>query len=318
MENQITGRIYDIQRFTVNDGPGIRTEVFLKGCPLSCLWCHSPESQAFHKQLGLFDIRCIGIESCGKCLEVCTAQAFTKGEKVYSESMKKEITRVSVDLEKCTKCFKCVDSCPSKALTVIGDDVTVDEIMDTIRKDEAYYKKSGGGVTISGGEALSQIGFTSALLKACKAEGLHTCLDTTGFAKWETIKQAIPYVDLVLLDLKHMDSRKSMDLVGVPNELILENASKMAKEGVKIQIRVPIIPGINDSEENLRATAQFCARIKDAVTVIQILPYHKFGIVKYQRLNKDYQLDDIETPDDQHMAYCKELIESYGLTVKIH
>lgn len=313
-----TGKIYDIQRFTVNDGPGIRTEVFLKGCPLTCLWCHSPESQAYESQLGLYMMRCIGIENCGKCLEACTHKAISEGEVVYSEVYKKDITKIKVDFDKCHSCFDCVEACRSKALVVIGEDKTVEETMVIIRKDSAYYKKSGGGVTISGGEALSQPKFTLELLKACKDEGLHTCLDTTGFAKWDTLEKMIPYVDLVLLDLKHMDSESSKELVGVPNEIILENAVKMAQSGVDIQIRVPIIPGHNDSMENLEKTGLFCQQLGDAVSMVQILPYHKLGTIKYERLAKPYLLEDLEPPSEERMEEIKAFLEGFGLKVKIH
>ncbi|QSX09078.1 glycyl-radical enzyme activating protein [Alkalibacter rhizosphaerae] len=313
-----TGKIYDIQRFTVNDGPGIRTEVFLKGCPLTCLWCHSPESQAYESQLGLYMMRCIGIENCGKCLEACTHKAISEGEVVYSEVYKKDITKIKVDFDKCHSCFDCVEACRSKALVVIGEDKTVEETMVIIRKDSAYYKKSSGGVTISGGEALSQPKFTLELLKACKDEGLHTCLDTTGFAKWDTLEKMIPYVDLVLLDLKHMDSESSKELVGVPNEIILENAVKMAQSGVDIQIRVPIIPGHNDSMENLEKTGLFCQQLGDAVSMVQILPYHKLGTIKYERLAKPYLLEDLEPPSEERMEEIKAFLEGFGLKVKIH
>jgi pyruvate formate lyase activating enzyme len=314
----IKGKIYDIQRFTVNDGPGIRTEVFLKGCPLTCLWCHSPESQAFNSQLGLYLMRCIGLENCGKCIDACTHQAITPGEVAYSETYKKDITKIHVDFDKCRSCFDCVKVCPSKALVVIGDDKTVKEVMEIIQKDSAYYKKSGGGVTISGGEALSQPDFTLALLKTCKKEGLHTCLDTTGLAKWETLKKILPFVDLVLLDLKHMDTQASMKWVGVPNEKILENARKMAVSGAVLQIRIPIIPGINDSFDNLDQTGRFCQQLGEAVSMVQILPYHKLGTIKYERLSKPYLLDDLEPPTEERMEEIKAFLETFGLKVKIH
>lgn len=312
------GKIYDIQRFTVNDGPGIRTEVFLKGCPLTCLWCHSPESQSFQSQLGLYLMRCIGMEHCGKCIPACPHGAIAPGKKQYSEMYRKDITKIKVDFTLCQSCFQCVDTCPAKALVVIGENKTVEDIMDVIQKDESYYLKSGGGVTISGGEALSQPEFTLELLKACKEKGYHTCLDTTGFAKWETIERILPHVDLILLDLKHMDSQESKKLVGVPNESILDNAVKMAQNHAALQIRIPIIPGLNDSLENLEQTARFCQQLGPAVTLVQILPYHKFGTVKYERLAKPYLLEDLEPPTEERMEEIKELLESFGLTVQIH
>jgi pyruvate formate lyase activating enzyme len=199
-----------------------------------------------------------------------------------------------------------------------GTDMTIDEIMKRIDKDRQFYRKSGGGVTISGGEPILQYRFTKSLLQECKSKGLHTCLDTSGYAKWEYYKDIIKYVDLVLYDIKHMDSGQSRVLIGVPNELILENARKMAIEGVALQIRIPVIPGFTDSEKNLRATSEFCLELGSAVRLVQILPYHRLGAVKYERLQRKYKLKSVEPPSNEHMDYCKTLIESYGLKVQIH
>jgi pyruvate formate lyase activating enzyme len=318
MDNKLTGRIYDIQKFSVHDGPGIRTEIFLMGCPLKCLWCHSPESQSINKQLGWFEIRCIGVKKCGRCIEACTAGALKKGEVKYLEVQKSEVELINIDRNICTICGKCAEVCTSQALTIVGRDYTIEEVMTIIEKDRAFYRKSGGGVTISGGEALVQHEFTLALLKECKDRELHTCLDTTGYAKWDICKTVLPYVDLFLYDLKHMNSGKHRELTGVPNELILENARKMAAEKASFQIRIPIIPGLTDSEENLRATSEFCLELGSSVQVIQILPYHRLGIAKYERLHKKYGLEEITPPSDEYMESCKGIIESYGLNVIIH
>ena len=199
-----------------------------------------------------------------------------------------------------------------------GTDMTVDEVMKRINKDRLFYRKSGGGVTVSGGEPLMQYKFTKRLFQKCKNDGFHTCLDTTGYARWEHLKEIIPYVDLVLYDIKHMDTKQSRVLTGVPNELILKNAQKIAGEGVALQIRVPIIPGFNDSEKNLRATSEFCIELESAVEMVQILPYHNLGAVKYERLQKKYKMKSVEPPSDAHMDSCKKLMESYGLKVQIH
>ncbi|MFX4261112.1 glycyl-radical enzyme activating protein [Pelotomaculum propionicicum] len=317
MENVRTGKIFDIQRYTVHDGPGIRTEVFLKGCPLACLWCHSPDSQAFEDEIAWFEIKCIGLDNCGKCLEVCPTGALAKGRKFYSKFEKKEIQVIDLNRDKCDKCGLCAGVCPPKALYLTGRDISVDEVMKIIDKDRLFYRRSGGGVTVSGGEPMAQYKFVKALLKECKNRGLHVCLDTSGYAEWEHYREVLEYVDLVLYDLKHMDTLQSQKLTGVPNELILENARKMAAEGVALQIRIPVIPGYNDSEENIRATSEYCAKLGPSVKLVQILPYHRLGSAKYERLGKKYKLEELKPPGKEHMKHCKNIIESYGLKVII-
>lgn len=315
MSNKLYGKVFDIQRFSVHDGPGIRTDVFLKGCPLKCLWCHSPESQALEFQVAWMEIKCVGVQKCGKCLNVCPTGALNSGKTIDSQLHQAEIQVIDLNRAMCNNCGKCTEACPAKALYMTGRTMAIDEIMKIIDRDTKYYKKSGGGVTISGGEPMVQHRFTTTLLKECKSKALHTCLDTTGYAKWDYYKEVIKYVDLVLYDLKHMDTEKSRALTGVPNELILENARKIAAEGIALHIRIPIIPGYNDSEENLRATGQFCTELGAAVKGVQILPYHRLGLVKYERLHKEYQLEAVNPPSKEHMEFCKGLIESYGLKV---
>ncbi len=318
MSKDLTGKVFDIQGFTVNDGPGIRTEIFLKGCPLRCLWCHSPESQAPYAQVAWYEIRCIGTENCGECLKACPKAALKEGRTIFSKTAKTEIRIIDLDRKICDNCGKCTDVCPAEALAMAGKDMTIDELMKRIEKDRKFYQKSGGGVTISGGEPMVQYRFTGALLRECKINGLHTCLDTTGYAKWDHYREVLKYTDLVLYDIKHMDPERSRVLTGVTNELILENARRMAAEGMALQIRIPIIPGLNDSEENLRATSEFCRELGPSVKMVQILPYHRLGLAKYERLQKEYPLKDLEPPDDEHMDSCRTIIESYGLRVQIH
>ncbi len=318
MADEIYGNIYDIQKFSVHDGPGIRTDVFTKGCPLRCLWCHSPESQSFGPDLAWMDIRCIGVEFGGKCVEACEYGAIKVGEPVATlGDSGKTISPPVIDRDKCRVCLKCADMCPSKALYNTLRRMSVEEVMVEIRKDKKYYDRSGGGVTISGGEPMSQFEFTLAVAKQCKAEGIHVALDTTGFAPWEHYKEILPYVDLFLYDLKHMDSKRSEKLVGVPNELILDNARRIAAAGGRIQFRFPIIPKLNDSEENVRATAAFCKEVENAIDVVQLLPYHKMGEMKYVRLGKKYRLVNVEPPTNEFMEAQLEIFKSYGLPAQI-
>ncbi len=319
MENkELTGKFYDIQGFSVHDGPGIRLTVFMKGCPLRCLWCHSPESQEFPTELNWMEIKCVGIEKCGNCLTVCPHDAISPGKKKKSLTGDEEITLVTVDRNKCDNCGKCAEVCTSKALYMCGTDYTVDEIMERVRRDVPFFKKSGGGVTVSGGECLSQGEFTLELLKRCKAEGIHTAVDTTGFADWKWIEKVLPYTDLFLYDLKHMDSEMHKRGTGVPNELILENARKIAAAGGKFQLRIPVIPMYNDSVEDFDKYGKFIKELGDAVEVVQLLPYHALGVTKWDRLGRNKPVLEATPPSDELMQARKKQLEDMGLPVIIH
>ncbi len=317
-EKQLTGRVYDIQGFSVQDGPGVRTTVFLKGCPLRCPWCHSPESQSFLPQLSWMSMRCLGTQACeSRCMNACPENAIELGEKSLRASDSTEIQLVHVKRGLCKNCGKCAEKCYAQALYICGEDYTLDRMVERLLQDRRFYEKSGGGVTVSGGEALWQADFTVALLQRLKAEGIHTALDTTGFADWEVVARTIPYTDLYLYDLKHMNSEKHKATVGVPNEKILENARKLAAAGAKLQIRIPVIPMFNHDEENIRATAEFCRDLGDAVTLIQLLPYHNMGVMKYLRIS-DKPVAEATPPSDAYMQKLKGIMEEYGLPVTIH
>ena len=318
MSEEIFGNIYDIQKFSVHDGPGIRTDVFTKGCPLRCLWCHSPESQTFFPELAWMDIRCIGMDVCGLCEKACPEGAISRGEPEKSLQGDEMIVKPVIDRVKCTTCLKCVTACPSSALYNTERHVSVEDCMKSIRQDARFYAKSGGGVTISGGEPMSQFEFTLALAKQCRAEGFTVALDTTGFAPTEHYMEILPYVNLFLYDLKCMDSKRHERLVKVPNELILHNAREIVKAGGRLQVRYPIIPKLNDSEENIRATAEFCVEIKDGIDVVQLLPYHRLGAMKYVRLGKKYPMSEkVEAPPAEFMQKVLETFKSYGLPAQI-
>jgi pyruvate formate lyase activating enzyme len=266
-------------------------------------------------------MKCIGTEICGLCLAACKFDAIKAGEPAANLKGEPVVYPV-VDREKCTVCLECAKVCPSKGLYDTKRHVSVEDCMKSIRQDKRYYEKSGGGVTISGGEPMSQFEFCKSLAKACNDEGFTVALDTTGFAPTERYLEILPYVDLFLYDLKHMDSAKSEKLTGVPNGLIKKNAIELAKAGAHFQIRYPIIPKLNDSESNIKATAEFCKAIQDScanggsVDVVQLLPFHKMGQTKYQRLGKKYRMN-ASPPSGEFMEAQRELFVSYGLPAQI-
>lgn len=314
------GRIYDIQEFSVHDGPGIRTTVFLKGCPLRCPWCHSPESQSFDFQMSYSDVRCIGTEKCGACLSACPVDdALAIGPQQIVTPGQPPISRIQWSHSKCLDCTACTKTCFPGALSVCGKDYTLEEVLEKLKKSYDFFRDAGGGVTVSGGEPLSQLSFTRELLKAVKSAGIHTALDTTGFAKREAVEAVLPYVDLFLFDLKHMDNGRHKSVVGVPNDIIHENARYIASAGGKFQIRIPVIPGFNNSLENMSATARFCRELGEAVELVQLLPYHHFGASKYARIQMyDPMPADLKPPTDEEMQRHFELMKSFGLNAIIH
>jgi pyruvate formate lyase activating enzyme len=296
-----TGLVFDIKKFSIHDGPGIRTTVFFKGCPLSCWWCHNPEGQSPQPELVLRESRCIG---CGACLEVCDQGAISWDGDV-----------VSTDREKCVLSGACVEVCYAEAREMVGQEMTVAEVMAEIGRDIAFYDQSGGGVTFSGGEPLLQRDFLLALLRACKEEEIHTAVDTCGFATWETLDSIRKHVDLFLYDLKLMDDAKHRKFTGVSNELILKNLQRLSAQGHDIFLRVPIIPGINDDAENIRQIGTFAAALPHLKRV-DILPYHRAAAEKYHRLNKIYGLPETRPPSDEKMAEITQILRGFGLQVK--
>ncbi len=313
----LTGKLYDIQGFSVQDGPGIRTTVFLKGCPLRCPWCHSPESQAFPTELNWMRVRCLGLDACGACLTACPKGAISAGEET-TDAAGAPIRYPDVDKRLCDDCGACAAACRAAALYMCGTDTPVDEVMRRLKRDQPFFEESGGGVTVSGGECLCQSAFTLELLKQCKAAGIHTAVDTTGYVKWEVLEQTLPYTDLFLYDLKCMDSALHEQVIGVPNELILENCQKLAARGARLQIRIPTIPLFNDSKAHFDQYGAFLQPLKDAIEVVQLLPYHKLGISKHERLLKKEKIFVAEPPSDALMEERAEQLRAYGLPVQIH
>jgi len=295
-----TGLIFNIQRYSIHDGPGIRSLVFMKGCPLNCLWCCNPESQSPSREIMVTSTKCIG---CGKCIEVCPTKAAEKKNPLEAKRL-------------CIVCGSCVEVCPSTARQMIGQYMSVNEVMKEVEKDILFYQRSKGGVTISGGEPLMQADFVRLLLKSCQEKGIHTAIETCGFTKWENLKRVLEYVDLVLYDIKHMDTQRHKELTGVGNELILQNAKKVATLKNHMIIRVPVIPHFNDSPENMKAIAELVRDLKGA-TQIHLLSYHRLGESKYNRLGKKYALKEIKPLDKESLSEQKKVIESYNLRVQI-
>ncbi|MDR0446133.1 MAG: glycyl-radical enzyme activating protein [Oscillospiraceae bacterium] len=314
---ELTGKFYDIQGFSVHDGPGIRLTCFMKGCPLRCLWCHSPESQEFGAELNWMEIKCVGVEKCGRCLTACPHGAISRGA-TKTDATGEELQLVAVDRAKCDDCGACAAACPARALYICGEDYTIDALMERVRRDKPFFKTSGGGVTVSGGECLSQSEFLTEFLMRCKAEDVHTAVDTTGLAPWEKIQKILPYTDLFLYDLKHMDSEKHKLGTGVPNDLILENAQKIAAAGGAFQIRVPVMTLFNDSAENFDALGKFVKSLGSAVRTVQLLPYHNLGVVKWERLGRSRPAIEITPPTDALMQARRQQLEDMGLDVIIH
>jgi pyruvate formate lyase activating enzyme len=293
------GIIFNTQHFTIHDGPGIRTELFLKGCPLSCKWCGNPESFKTFIQPGVYNNKCISHEKCGMCEEVCPDKSmleFTDGK------------LSSIDRNKCTNCLACYNVCPSDAIKQWGKSVSVEECMKEILKDKGYYERSGGGVTVSGGEPLLQSNFVTELFKACKKQGIHTCFESTFYGNWKEIEKVLPYTDLVISDIKHMDTNIHKKYTGVNNETILKNLKKFTREKRELILRIPIIPNVNDDMENIKRTADFILyELGGNVRTLQLLSFMRLGEEKYHSLGMPYKMKDIEIDRELFQKHVNEL-----------
>jgi len=298
----VAGRVFDIQRYSTKDGPGVRTTIFLKGCPLRCHWCSNPESQAKRTELIFNPNRCVG---CYSCIDVCPNGANRLGPR----------GDVILDRTLCRVCGACAEVCQGKARLVSGKLMTPEDVMKVVRKDTLFFRNSGGGITLSGGEPTQQPEFATALLRSCKHAGFHTTLDTCGYCGPENLQTILEYVDLVLFDLKHMDADRHEELTGVSNELILENARRTAQAGIQMIIRFPVIPGCNDSMDNISQLGEFVSDL--GVRRFDLLPYHKFAQQKYDGLNLDYRLRDTAPPPEKEIRDIKVALESFGLDVSV-
>lgn len=260
-------RIFDIQTFSLHDGPGIRTTVFLKGCPLRCLWCCNPEGFEAGPTLSYQDSKCLG---CLACVEVCPTDALTADE-----------AKLEVQHHLCNGCGACLEVCPSGALKLFGYERTAREIIDRIKRDKKYFDKSGGGLTLSGGEVMKQSVYALEILKLAKQENIHTCIETSGYAQQEEFKQLLPYVDIFLFDYKISDPEDHLKFTGVSNELILDNLKFLSVSGCQIILRVPLIPGINDTDQHFRTISDISKRYS-GIQGVEVLPYHNWGEHKFK------------------------------------
>ena len=293
---QIKATVFDIQRFSVHDGPGIRTTVFLKGCPLNCLWCHNPESKVPQPELMLHENSCIG---CGECLKACerNLHAFSDGHHI-------------LDRDACRSCGQCAEACVGGALSISGNEMTADEVLAIVLRDKSFYDNSGGGVTVSGGEPLMQADFCTELLTRAKAQGISTACETSGFGRWETIERLRSCVDLFLWDYKETSPERHREYTGADNTRILENLRKLSDLGAAIVLRCPIIPGLNDREEHFRGIADI-ANTHASVLRIEIEPYHSLGKSKAAALGKEYPLAELKSASKDDAKGWQEAIARY-------
>jgi pyruvate formate lyase activating enzyme len=302
--NPDLGLISTVQKYSTKDGPGIRSTVFFKGCPLGCLWCSNPELIRPLPDLLYSREKCA---RCGTCIQVCPQGALSFGEDGY----------ILIDRVKCNGCGDCVDECPESALELAGRFITVDEVVEDLLKDRVFYETSGGGVTFSGGEPLWQSGFVAQVAKRMKAEGIDTALDTAGDVGWCRFEEVLPFIDLVLYDLKLLDNDQHRRFTGRDNDLILANVQLLAQQGVPIHIRLVMVPGINDNPDEIRARMKFVKELGDSVKQVDILPYHRYGAGKYPRLGLDYPLMDLPEHTDEQVEEIRALVESFGIKTTI-
>jgi pyruvate formate lyase activating enzyme len=298
------GTIFSIERYAVHDGAGIRTMVYLKGCPLRCLWCANPEGQEARSQLLFFAERCI---ACGRCLATCPSGAARRDGD----------GRIAHDPALCQGCGGCLESCYADARRLFGRSMTVAEVMLEVLRDRAFYRQSGGGVTVSGGEPTGQAEFVGELLRECRRRGLHTAMETCGHCSWPELAGIAEHLDLALYDVKHMDSDAHRGLTGVPNDLILANLRRLAALGtVEIQVRVPVIPGYNDGRQNIAALAEFIAGLP-GVAGVEMLAYHPYGTGKYARCGREAMLKHLEPPAPERLEELAGIVRARGVSCTV-
>jgi len=294
--------VLSVARMTIHNGPGLRNVIYFKGCPLRCRWCSTPESQNIAKELAVYSAKCI---HCDQCVAACPLHAIT----VTSQSVK-------VDRSICNNCGKCAEVCNSESLRLLGRPMTVEELVVEAKKDVLFYRRSGGGVVLSGGEPLLSPDFTLRLVQALREEGISVGVDTSGHVPWANIDPILPHVDFFLWDIKHMDPERHRQLTGVHNELILANARLLSQKHAPIYVRFPVIPGCNDSEDNIRATCAFAVGLSSVVE-FDLIPLHHLGKTRYESLDRPYGIANLRLVPDAVLQDMKRLVESYGLNCTI-
>jgi pyruvate formate lyase activating enzyme len=297
----MTGRIFDIKKYSIHDGPGIRTTVFFKGCPLGCLWCHNPEGIETGSELMHWPSRC---SRCYSCIAACPPGAIAKAED----------GSIGIDKKKCDLCGKCAEACLYDAMQMVGREVTVDELVREIEKDRVFYEQSGGGATFSGGDPLAQPTFLGEVLDALRSRSIRTAVDISGFAQDGTLDRISVKTDLVLYDLKVMDEAKHREVTGVSNAPILENLKRVAANGTEVWIRIPLIAGVNDDDENIVGTIAFLQSLKK-IKNVGLLPYHSGGLEKARRLGKESCFKLFEAPSEERLAAIEAAFRGAGFDV---
>jgi pyruvate formate lyase activating enzyme len=298
----VTGRVFDIKRYSIHDGPGIRTTVFLKGCPLGCLWCHNPESVAAGPELMHWPGRCV---RCHACVAACPKGAIAKDA----------AGAIMIDRHKCDVCGQCAEACLYDAMQVVGREMSVGEVMDEVEKDRVFYEQSGGGVTLSGGDPAVQAAFAEALLDACRERGLRTAVDTAGLTRNGALDRLAAKTDLILFDLKLMDDARHGEFTGVSNAPILNNLERLAAAGSEIWVRIPLIRGVNDDDGNIRRTIDFLRSLR-TIKRVGLLPYHSGGMEKARRINKESDFRRFETPSEERIAAIEAAFREAGFEVR--
>ena len=304
----ISATVTNIQKFSVHDGPGIRSIIFTKGCPLTCMWCANPENIHFESELMFYPDKCIG---CGRCVKTCP-----QGAIAMNTSLEGNV--ITFDRTKCVNCGTCTKVCFSQSRVMKGEMLPYESVLEKVNKDIPFYRNSGGGITFSGGEPLMHPDFVVGIARDCREKGLNTAVETCGFVPWENIEHVISWIDLFLFDIKFIDGRKHTEYCGHSNELILKNFKRLCEEERgRIVVRMPMIPGINDSGRDIALAGMFLRKCKEKISGIHILPYHNYGVSKYDALGIPYALSHLESPTDERMKKIKDALEGYDLQIQI-